>query len=83
MALTKNDTEVQCMKSLVDSYEMPVFAVDMIKDAYNTTDPFIIANLLIEIFEIDNLSIEEIIELIHLETIPLDKSFTCTLANIF
>jgi len=77
MPLTKDDPEVLANKGLAQTWNMPVFLIDMIKDGYNTKDPFIIAQKLKEIFDIENLSIEEIIELIYFDMSPLDPFTTC------
>lgn len=83
MALTKDDPEVLSLNYLIQTYEIPIFAVDLIKDAYNTTDPFLVSKILKEIFEIDDLSIEDIIYMISNDEVILQDKYTLSLNNIF
>lgn len=84
MSLNKEDPEVKCTQSIITTYDMPIFAVDLIKDAYDNTDPFFVARILKEVFEIDDLSIDEITQLIHYqEETKVDEEFTISSHNFF
>ena len=83
MPLKKDDPFVLSTKSLITTYDMPIFAVDLIKETYNTNDPFLIAKLLAELFDIDDLSIEKIIKLMQLDNKPLTGDFSICTRDIF
>lgn len=79
------DNEILLMTiSMVKMYDMPIFAVDLIKESYHTTDPFEIAPLLEELFDI-KLEIQEIIELVFMEEDKKLKpeSYSCKMHEVF
>ena len=82
MSLTKENRNVECIKALVNPYDLPIFAVDMIKDMYLTTDPFLIGKLLLSLFDI-NLPISDIIDLMYEETNFKSVDFTISTRDIF
>lgn len=61
--LDYQDPKLKNLKLAIAHYDMPIFAVDLLKDFYHTTNPFKISNLLVEFFDLE-LKIEEILILI-------------------
>ncbi len=83
MSLTKENPKVKSIKYLVTVYDMPIFAVDMIKDIYKTEDAFLIRTLLEEVFEIKDLTIEKILELSQHDYAPITEQFSIGSKDIF
>jgi len=83
MSLTKDNPEVGAIKSISESYDMPIFAVSMIKDFYNTEDPFLVAKLLADVFDIHNLTIEDITQLLYQKLASPKQRFSLCSRDIF
>lgn len=76
--------EVLTTMSMVKMYDMPIFAVDLIKKAYETDDPFEVANILDDVFDL-KLPLEQVIELIQMEEDKKMKpgSYSCGMHEVF
>lgn len=68
-------------KELPVDDEMTMFAIDLIKDAYITENPFKISKYLESIFDL-KISIEEIIIILNKEGIKANK-YSLSLSDIF
>lgn len=82
MSLTKQDNKVKMVKGLISQYNMPIFAVDLLKDAYDTDDPFEICKLAKEILDID-LEVAEVLNMLCEPMKKLTPRFSLSLTNFF
>lgn len=82
MYLTRKDGKVQATKSLLRRFNMPIFAVDLLKDSYQTEDPFIICKLANEILDV-KLEVAEVLEMLYKENKPITQLYSTNMASIF
>tara|TARA_R110000822_G_scaffold302649_2_gene426956 strand:+ start:14069 stop:14335 length:267 start_codon:yes stop_codon:yes gene_type:complete len=83
LTIEQKDT-LMATRSIVVMYDMAIFAVDYIKDVFETDDPFVIGTKLEEYFEI-HLTLEEIIKLTFLDDSKKLKpsDYSCSMSEIF